>query len=102
MHQAGVSVRRVEDITEVLWGTRVSAGTVSRLNQRGYERIEQWRNEPLTELFPYVYLDGIVLSHRKTLADEIGEGSGERSREYRGDAHLQQFSGDALAPDQNE
>jgi putative transposase len=33
MYLAGVSVRRVEDITEALWGTRVSSGTVSRLNQ---------------------------------------------------------------------
>lgn len=28
MYLAGVSVRRVEDITEALWGTRVSSGTV--------------------------------------------------------------------------
>jgi Transposase, Mutator family len=34
MHLAGVSVRRVEDITEALWGTRVSPSTVSELNQR--------------------------------------------------------------------
>ena len=27
MYLAGVSVRRVEDITEALWGTRVSSGT---------------------------------------------------------------------------
>ena len=40
MYLAGVSVRRVEDITEALWGTRVSAGTVSDLNQKLYERIE--------------------------------------------------------------
>jgi putative transposase len=33
MYLAGVSVRRVEDITEALWGTRVSPGTVSSLNQ---------------------------------------------------------------------
>lgn len=31
MYLAGVSVRRVEDITEALWGTRVSPGTVSSL-----------------------------------------------------------------------
>jgi transposase-like protein len=31
MYLAGVSVRRVEDITEALWGTRVSPGTVSEL-----------------------------------------------------------------------
>ena len=30
MYLAGVSVRRVEDITEALWGTRVSPGTVSK------------------------------------------------------------------------
>lgn len=29
MYLAGVSVRRVEDITEALWGARVSASTVS-------------------------------------------------------------------------
>ncbi len=34
MYLAGVSVRRVEDITEALWGTRVSSGTVSKLNQK--------------------------------------------------------------------
>lgn len=61
MYLAGVSVRRVEDITEALWGTRVSTGTVSNLNQKIYERIEEWRNQPITEEFPYVYLDGIWL-----------------------------------------
>jgi mRNA interferase MazF len=33
MYLAGVSVRRVEDITEVLWGTKVSPGTVSRMHE---------------------------------------------------------------------
>lgn len=36
MYLAGVSVRRVEDITEALWGTRVSSGTVSPLNQTSW------------------------------------------------------------------
>lgn len=61
MYLAGVSVRRVEDITEALWGTRVSAGTVSELNKKLYERIEQWRNRPLEGDYPYVYVDGIGL-----------------------------------------
>lgn len=69
MYLAGVSVRRVEDITEALWGTRVSAGTVSRRNQQVYERIEVWRQEPLVDEFPYVYLDGIVL--KRTWAGEV-------------------------------
>lgn len=61
MYLAGVSVRRVEDITEALWGTKVAPSTVSKLNQEIYERIEQWRNQPLQGTFPYVFLDGIVL-----------------------------------------
>ena len=59
MYLSGVSVRRVEDITEALWGMRVSAGTVSDLNQKMYERIEAWRNEPISGEYPYLYLDGI-------------------------------------------
>lgn len=61
MYLAGVSVRRVEDITEVLWGTKVSAGTVSNLNKKVYEHIEAWRNRPLKGSYPYVYVDGIYL-----------------------------------------
>jgi hypothetical protein len=34
LYLAGVSVRRVEDITEALWGTRVSPATVSDLNKK--------------------------------------------------------------------
>ena len=33
MYLAGVSVRRVEDITEALWGSRVSPSTISELNK---------------------------------------------------------------------
>ena len=61
MYLAGVSVRRVEDITEALWGTRVSAGTVSELNQKIYVKIEAWRNRPIEGRHAYVYLDGIWL-----------------------------------------
>ena len=37
MYLAGISVRRVEDITEALWGTKVSSGTISNLNKKAYE-----------------------------------------------------------------
>ena len=57
MYLAGVSVRRVEDITEALWGTRVSPGTVSNLNKKIYGPISR------------VYLDGIVL--KRTWAGEV-------------------------------
>jgi putative transposase len=61
MYLAGVSVRRVEDITEALWGSKVSASTVSELNKKVYGQIGQWRNKPITGQHPYVFLDGIWL-----------------------------------------
>ncbi len=69
MYLSGVSVRRVEDITEALWGIKVGAGTVSDLNQKMYERIEAWRNEPIKGKYPYVYLDGISL--KRTWGGEV-------------------------------
>ncbi len=61
MYLAGVSMRRVEDITEALWGTRVKASTVSELNQKIYGQIEAWRNRPIEGEYAYVYLDGLWL-----------------------------------------
>ena len=61
MYLAGVSVRRVEDIAQALWGTRVSASTVSDLNQKIYGKIDEWRERPLVGDFPYVFLDGLWL-----------------------------------------
>jgi putative transposase len=61
MYLAGVSVRRVEDITEALWGTRVSSTTISELNKKIYTQINEWRNRPIEGEHPYVFLDGIWL-----------------------------------------
>ena len=69
MYLAGVSVRRIEDITEALWGTKVSPSTISNLNKKVYKHIENWRNRPIDRVFPYVYLDGIVL--KRSWAGEV-------------------------------
>ena len=69
MYLAGVSVRRVEDITEALWGTRVSPGTVSNPNRKIYAKIEAWRHQPIEGDHPYLYLDGIVM--KRTWAGEV-------------------------------
>ena len=53
---------RVEDITEALWGSKVSPATISELNKKAYVHIEDWRNRPLQGgRYPYVYVDGIYL-----------------------------------------
>lgn len=69
MYLAGVSVRRVEDITEALWGTKVSPGTVSNMNAKIYKTIEAWRMRPIEGEHPYVYLDGVAL--KRSWAGEV-------------------------------
>jgi len=69
MYLAGVSVRRVEDITEALWGTRVSPSVVSDLNKKLYVRIEEWLKRPITGRHAYVYMDGIWL--KRTWGGEV-------------------------------
>ena len=61
MYLAGVSVRRVEDITEALWGAKVSPSTVSDLNQKIYGTIKGWWMRPKNEEHPYVFVDGVYL-----------------------------------------
>ena len=47
MYLAGVAEHRVEDITEALWGSKVSPATISQLNKKACIHIEDWRNRPL-------------------------------------------------------
>src|SRR5215213_4939435 len=57
MYLAGISVRRVEDITEALWGTRVSPSTVSNLNKKIYVKIEAWRNRRIIRCRDHEHAD---------------------------------------------
>jgi transposase-like protein len=58
----------VEDITEALWGTRVSPGTVSNLNKKLYAKIDEWRQPTIEGDHPYIFLGGIVM--KRTSAGE--------------------------------
>ena len=54
MYLACVSVRRVEDISEDLWGSKVLSSTISELNKKAHVHIEDWRNRPLQDgKYPY-------------------------------------------------
>ena len=41
MRLAGVSTRRIEDVSEILWGAGVSAGTVSNLNDKAFKAVDE-------------------------------------------------------------
>ena len=58
---AGVPTRRIEDVSEALWGSSVSASTVSSLSEKAFKAVERWRSRPLERAYPYVYAGGIYL-----------------------------------------
>ena len=61
MYLEGISTRKVTDITEALCGTTVSASGQSRLNKKVYKKLESWRKRELAPVWPYVWLDGVVM-----------------------------------------
>ncbi len=61
MYLAGVSTRRIEDVSEILWGSSVSAAAVSNLSEKAFASVEEWRNRPLDRAYPYACVDGIYL-----------------------------------------
>lgn len=61
MYPAGVSARRIEGVSEILWGVGASAGTVSNLNEKAFESVDAWRTRPLSGGYPYLFVDGVYL-----------------------------------------
>src|SRR5262249_50477756 len=78
---AGVSVRRVEDITEALWGDMGVATTVSDLNKKIYGTIEAWRNRPIEGKHSYGHLEKFFSPSRceSDSLTAMGHGRMERS-----------------------
>lgn len=61
MYLQGVSTRKVAAVTEALSGKRVGKDAVSRITARLAEQVQAWRERPLTEEYPYLYLDATYL-----------------------------------------
>jgi transposase-like protein len=59
MYPAGVCTRRVDDTGQALWGERMPSQTLSDKPERVYADIDQWRERPLTQPYPYVSVDGV-------------------------------------------
>lgn len=59
MYMAGVSTRRVDDISQLLWGERMPPQTLSDKLKKVYEDIDEWRGRPLEGEYPYVFVDGV-------------------------------------------
>ena len=61
MYLAGVSTRRIEDVSEILWASSVSAATVPDLDEKAFASAGEWRDRPLERAHPCACVDGIYL-----------------------------------------
>lgn len=57
MYLAGVSTRRIEDVSEIQWDSSVSATTVSNLSEKVFVSVEEWGDISLERMRPYVQVD---------------------------------------------
>lgn len=70
MYLAGVSTRRVDDISQLLWGERMPSQTLSDKLKKVYADIEEWRSRPLEGEYPYVFVDGVW--HKRSWGGSVG------------------------------
>src|SRR6266436_8446187 len=64
MFVAGTSTHKVGEVAQTLLGVAPSASTISRLNQTLSQQFDTWRQRPLQEHWPILYLDGVHFSIR--------------------------------------
>jgi transposase-like protein len=61
----GVSTRKVDDLVKAMGLTGIDKSTVSRICEELRQEVEQFRNRPLQESYPYVWLDATYLKVRQ-------------------------------------
>ena len=65
MRLAGLSTRRIDDVSEALWSVSASASTAPDLNEKPFEPNERWRGRPLERACSCACVDGIRLKRAR-------------------------------------
>jgi putative transposase len=64
LYAHGMSVRDILHHLEQVYGTQLSAETVSRITDQVLEEVRAWQNRPLDPVYAVVFLDAIVVKVR--------------------------------------
>lgn len=65
LYAKGMSTRDIVAAFEEMYGAEVSATLISKVTETVLERVLEWQSRPLDEVYPIVYLDGIVVKIRQ-------------------------------------
>lgn len=62
MYGQGMSQRDISAIIQDIYGFSVSADTISNITDRVYPVVDEWRNRPLKQCYPFVFVDCLYVS----------------------------------------
>lgn len=65
LYAKGMSTRDIVDTFKEMYGADVSPTLISKVTDAVTEKVIQWRSRPLDEVYPIIYLDGIVIKVRQ-------------------------------------
>jgi transposase-like protein len=65
MYALGLTTRDIQKYVLEIYGYEISAEQVSVITNKVLEKVKEWQNRPLADLYPIVFLDAMVLKIRK-------------------------------------
>lgn len=61
LYARGMSTRDIADTFEEMYGAEVSHSLIAQVTEAVWETVQAWQSRPLDEVYPIVYLDGLVV-----------------------------------------
>lgn len=65
LYSSGMTVRDIQAHLQDMYGVEVSAELVSRVTDSILTEVREWRNRPLSPVYPIVYLDALLVNSRE-------------------------------------
>lgn len=64
LYARGMTVRDVRSHLEEIYGVDVSPDLISKVTDAVFDELQEWRNRPLDEMYPIVYIDALMIKIR--------------------------------------
>ena len=64
LYARGMTVRDVRSHLEEIYGVDVSPDLISKVTDAVFDELQDWRNRPLDDMYPIVYIDALMIKIR--------------------------------------
>ncbi|RFU93620.1 IS256 family transposase [Sphaerochaeta halotolerans] len=66
LYSSGMTVRDIQAHLQEIYGVEVSPELISRVTDSILDEVREWRNRPLSPIYPIVYLDALRVNSRES------------------------------------